>query len=98
MPPTHTIPNLPPAATFDVLHTLRTTLPPPAAGTEGSLEARIETAMGAVIAYRPADIPEACSPRRSSRPTPRPWIASALPWHRTPMPKPPDAAAARPPP
>jgi hypothetical protein len=59
MAPTHTIPNLPPAVTFDVLHTLRTSLPPPAAGTEGSLEARIETAMAVVVAYHPADISEA---------------------------------------
>ena len=58
MAPTHTIPNLPPAVTFDVLQTLRTSLPPPAAATEGSLEARIETAMAVVVAYHPADISE----------------------------------------
>ncbi len=59
MHPTHTLPNLPASVTYDVLHTLRTTLPPPVTDTPGDLEARIETAMAAVVAYRPADISEA---------------------------------------
>jgi hypothetical protein len=56
---THTIPNLPPAVTFDVLHTLRTSLPPPVTDDPGDFDARIETAMAVVVAYHPGDISEA---------------------------------------
>jgi hypothetical protein len=55
----YTIPGLAPAITYDVLQTLRTTLPPPANDTPGDLEARIETAMAVVVAYHPGDISEA---------------------------------------
>ncbi len=98
MSATHTLPNLPPTATFDVLHTLRTSLPPPAPGTEGSLEARIETAMAAVAAYHPADIAEALLAAQIVAANAQAMDCLRSPSHRTPMRKPPAAAAPRPPP
>jgi hypothetical protein len=56
---TPTIPNLPPAVTYDVLQTLRTTMPPPDTGSPDDLESRFATAMAVVIAYQPRDVAEA---------------------------------------
>jgi len=56
---TPTIPNLPHAVTYDVLQTLRTTMPPPVTGSPDDLESRVATAMAVVIDYHPRDVAEA---------------------------------------
>ncbi len=53
------LPNLAPSIAREILHTLRTDLPPPATDAAEALADRIETAMAMVASYLPTDVGEA---------------------------------------